>query len=272
MAQARRLVFVPVLTMLPLLGATIIASTASAPRQYPAADKVFRWVGRVTVQRPNGAAPNATAVAVGPHTLLTTAHVRNVTQVTLEGKSYDVVSTVEAGKLGGGYVDLRALKTSTKLPGWYSLAPAVTAGTRIQMVGCGRSGWVNAKGTGYAVDGGEGVRRAGVNTIDQKQVVNGAGPSLLSSLKKAGDAVVGVFDSGGGWFSNGKLVGISAFTFNASRQGDKAQCPDYGFASANVAGFDGPGGRVPAGQPYFLSGAVDVTDPGVAAWIKEQIG
>ena len=89
----------------------------------------------------------------------------------------------------------------------------------------------------------------GTHKVSDLKTVNGYGPTLRSMLTKAGDAVLGGCDSGGGWFAKGKLVGISSFTFLTANK------PEYGWGKS----------------AYFGSSAINLTDSKVNKWVKAQL-
>jgi hypothetical protein len=157
------------------------------------------------------------------------------------------------------------------------------------MVGYGRSGTVLANGTGYNTGVAAGTRRAGGNGIDGLDVLDvnngvvGGGPVMFSYLKGAGEAVLASGDSGGGWFEGGTLVGISSFVFNdtgwsykdGSGTHNGQGAPDYGFPRGTDLNYDTNGDGIadatlPAGTPYFGSGAINLTDPQIQTWLKSR--
>lgn len=184
------------------------------------------------------------AVAIGPHTILTAGHVASG-NFTLGNQTFRAISTEMAPLVNKKAVDLRIVRTSDTLPGWYNIAKSVSAKSTVTMVGYGMTGVVNAAGTGYTINGGSGTRRAANNTIDSKTTYD-PGPSLVSMLEKAGEGVLAGGDSGGGWFVSGQLVGISAFTLSTV-----TGKPDYGFAT----------------KGYFGSGAIDLTNATLQSWL-----
>ena len=193
----------------------------------------------------------ASAVAIGPHAVLTAGHV-SPGDFLLGGRSYRMTATSVAPIVDKSATDLRVVFVSETLPSWYAVGASVKSGASVTMVGFGDSGVVNAPGTGYAVSGAtEGTRRVGTNVLSSKEATKGQGPTMRVLLKSAGDGVLGVGDSGGGWFAGGKLVGISDFTFKTN-----AALPDYG--------FDRKG--------YFGSGAIDLTNPTLQKWLKSGMG
>jgi hypothetical protein len=147
-------------------------------------------------------------------------------------------------------VDLRVVQLADTLPGWYQVAKSVSTKSAVTMVGFGQTGVVNAPANGYAIIGDADVRRAGQNIISTKTTTD-RGPSLIAMLDTAGEAALATGDSGGGWFVKGKLVGISAFSYTKD-----AKKASYGFAK----------------KAYFGSGAIDLTNSTVQAWLRGLSG
>lgn len=228
---------VSLLALAPIAAHAVMDSTSTSISG--GVDTQYSWVGQMS---------GASAVAIGPHTILTAAHV-GAGDFLLNGSTYQVASTATAPKVGGSAVDLRIVQTSDLLPGWYELGTKVASKNTVTMVGFGSDAVVNADGTGYS--GREfGLRHSGENTITKKTTVKGRGPVLLSLLDDAGEAVVAGGDSGGGWFMGDKLVGIT--DFNYSNDPDR---PDFGWE----------------GKSYFGSGAIDLTNKNIAKWVGAQI-
>jgi len=198
-------------------------------------DAAWSYVGKMS---------GCSAVAVGPHTILTAGHV-TAGNFLLGSQTYRMTSTEMAPSINRKAVDLRLVTVADTLPGWYQIAKSVSTKSTVTMVGYGATGVVNAAGTGYSITGGNGTRRAGTNTIDTKTTYD-PGPSLISMLEKSGESALAGGDSGGGWFVGGQLVGISAFTLSTS-----TSKPDYGFAS----------------KAYFGSGAIDLTNSVLQNWL-----
>ncbi len=220
-------------------------------------DSVYTWVGQV-----NG----ASCVAIGSRTVVTARHV-GAGPVTIAGNTYNVLSSATSSDY-----DITVINLTSDLPGWYNIGTSIQTGATITMVGYGISGGVNANGNGYDLNFPGGTRHAGNNTIDFFQNVDygdgsHAGPSMLSLLDAAPEAAVAAGDSGGGWFANGNLVGLSLFTFNLTDGGSGPLYGDYGFGSANTNGFNVNGNVGGPGDAYFGSGALNLTDAGVRSFI-----
>ena len=272
----------------------IVATTgASTP-----VDTSYLYVGQV-----NG----SSAVAVAPNKFLTARHV-GAGDFVLGGATYTTTSSVfaPAYTISPGVttnVDLVLVTVAGTLPGFYNVGATgtIVANSAITMVGYGSSGGVDTAGgtnpagtpfaaqTGYALNVGAGTRRAGDNTTDVFGVINvgnsvginatGGGPVVESYVFSAGDAALAERDSGGGWFANGALVGISSFIFNNTQNNrvDKAKYANYGFASRNTSGFNsitdspnytGPAYSFGANEAYFGSGAINLTDPQILGWLS----
>lgn len=219
-------------------------------------DTTFTFVGQI-----NG----ASAVAVGPRTVLTARHV-GPGNFTLGSSTYTELNHVFAPTVanpdgsGNTNIDLVLVNLTSDLPGWYNIANSVSNNSTVTMVGYGGTGVVNATNTGYTITTGAGnIRRAGNNTLDGTEFVNGEGSSLLSFLDAAPEAAVVGGDSGGGWFVGNQLVGISLFYFNLSDDGVNRIYDDYGFANNNTAGYNIGGNSGAPGTAYFGSGALDLT-------------
>ncbi len=232
-----RKALVVLLSISPIAAHAIMDSTSTVNPGL--ADTTYSWVGHMS---------NASAVAIGAHTILTAGHV-TAGDFVLDGVSYHMLSSAKAPNVGGSAVDLRIVQVEDVLPGWYDLGTKVANKSTITMVGYGNGGVVNAAGTGYKISG-FGIRHAGDNQITKHTTIKGQGPVLISMLDHAGDAVVAGGDSGGGWFSDGKLVGIS--DFNLSNDPSR---PSFGWA----------------GGTYFGSGAIDLTNKSIASWVNNQI-
>lgn len=230
----KRLVILPAL-LLPLAAPAVVATTSKAQVAPSASD----WSGV-------GQMGGASAVAIGPHLVLTAAHVA-ATDFLLGGVTYHMTSTEYAPNVKKSAVDLRMVTVAEALPTWYLLANSVKKGAKVTMVGFGGAGVVNAAGDGYVIE--SGGKHTGTNTIASQETTSGQGPTIRAALKKAGDAVLAGGDSGGGWFVNGQLVGISDFTYTNSKK-TKA----YAFSK----------------KGDFGSGAVDVTNGTIRAWLAGQ--
>jgi hypothetical protein len=190
----------------------------------------------------------ASAVAVGPRTVLTASHV-GAGNFVLNGVAYAMTSTAVAPKIKGSNVDLRVVELASDLPGWYQLGTAAPTNATVTMVGYGSTGVLNAAGNGYTLKKG-GTRRADENQVTKHTTFKGEGPTITSLLNGPGEAVLASGDSGGGWFINGKLVGISAFTYT-----NNARKAAYGWGKS----------------AYFGSGAIDLTNKAVASWVSSQV-
>jgi len=225
------------LTLAPIAAHAIMDSTSAFDPG--SADTLYSWVGQMS---------NASAVAVGPYTILTAGHVTG-NDFFLNGVSYRMLSTETAPRVGGSVVDLRVVQVQDLLPGWYDIGTKAPTKATVTMVGYGNGGVVNADGTGYSING-FGIRHAGENTISKRTRVKGQGPVLLSLLDDAGESVVAGGDSGGGWFIDGELVGISDFNYTTD-----LDRPNFGWD----------------GKSYFGSGAIDLTNKNIAKWVSAQI-
>lgn len=222
--------------LVPFAAHSVVATTSqTAPG---AVDSTWRYVGSM-----NG----ASAVAIGANLVLTAGHV-GAGDFFLGDVRYRMASTALAPKIGKNATDLRIVRLADVLPGWYDIGASLKTGVAVTMVGYGGTGVVNANVTGYALRT-SGARRAGANIVSSKETTNGRGPTMRALLDKAGEAALAGGDSGGGWFSGGKLVGVSSFTYtkNSSK-------PAYGFAK----------------KAYFGSGAIDLTNRTIGNWITAQ--
>jgi len=240
-------------------------------------DTAFSYVGQI-----NG----SSAVAVGQHQVLTAWHV-GAGYFTLNGTIYNYGGTSGAfnyvdptDSTHQAHVDLRLVTVKEALPGWYDVATGSVVGQDLTMVGLGRSGVVSGDGKGYTLATAVGTRRAGDNTLDEKGVLynssptksDGFGPYMLGYVKEAGDAMLAGNDSGGGWFSNGELIGISSFTFNLT-QPNANTAPtyrNYGFAATNTGGYHDQYTDLAPGEAYYGSGAIDLTNPQIQSWLRTQ--
>lgn len=251
----KRFVVVGLVFSLAVSGWSVIATTSTTlPNP---ADTTWQWVGQM-----NG----ASAVAIGPRTVLTAAHV-GAGSFVLGSNTYTALNSF----VNPDSPDLLLVNLNQTLPGFYNVATSAPLNSTITMVGFGGSGVVNATNTGYNQTIGAGTRRAGQNTLDDFQFVGTIGNSHLSYIASAGDAVLVSGDSGGGWFnSSGQLIGINSFIFNLTSgyTGAPPPLPDFGFASANPGwSFPAGGVNIPAGTAYFGSGAIDVTASNIRTWI-----
>jgi hypothetical protein len=185
--------------------------------------------------------------AILQRAVLTAKHVGG-TSFQLNGVTYNAVQRIEHPT-----ADLAILNFGVDLPGWHTLGNSANPGDTITIVGYGSTGVLNGAGNGYDITGGGGIRRKGTSVFDFRANVTNFGPSILSYLRQNGDAVVAGGDSGGGFFVNNKLVGVSAFFFSQN-----TQLPNYGFASQN------------GGTPYFGSGAIDLTNQALNDWVVQN--
>ena len=232
-----RSILVFALALLPLASFAVVDTTSKTDPG--TADASWSWVGLMG---------GCSAVAIGPRTVITAAHV-GASDFSLNGRSYGMASTAVAPKIGGSAIDLRVVQLSANLPGWYDLGTSAKAKSAITMVGYGAAGVVNAVNSGYALNAVAGSRHAGDNRITDHKSLDGYGPLLRSMLDGAGESALTTGDSGGGWFSGGRLVGISSFTFLTKSKAT------YGWAKS----------------AYFGSSAIDLTDSKVGKWVKAQI-
>jgi len=194
-----------------------------------------------------GLVGGASGTAISPRSVITAKHV-GASTFTVFGTTYTAANRIHHPTL-----DLAILNFNTDLPVWCPLGTSVSIGSTIFIVGFGDSGFLNSAGTGYDMFWWTaGVRRAVPNTLDTQQTFAGFGPVLLTYLKVYGDAAAGAGDSGGAFFSGNRLIGVTSFAINTTG----GVLPNYGFAALN------------GGVPYHLSGAVDLTDPSVRAWIQ----
>lgn len=222
--------------------AGVVAGSAGAMVPNTGPDTHYQWVG-VT--------GGGSGTAIARRSVITARHVTGLTYSS-QGTTYTATT-----RIAHPTMDLAILNFDVDLPGWHTFGGAAPLGAALTMVGCGRTGVLNASGTGYQVDwaGGWGTRIAGTNTIEEKWEMTGLGPSLVAYLGANGEGVGASSDSGGAFFVGDRLVGVIAYVFNASG-GTK---PDYGFASIN------------GGVPYFGTGAIDLTNPGVRSWVLDNI-
>ena len=195
-----------------------------------------------------GQMSGASAVAIGPHLVLTAGHV-GMGAFVLDGVSYTPTSTEMAPKVSKRATDLRLVRIEETLPSWVDLATSVKKGANVTMVGYGSTGVIRNDGKGYALTG-RGGETSGTNKISDKNTMKNVGPTLRATIKRAGDAALTGGDSGGGWFVDGKLVGISAFIYTKN-----SKKTAYGFSK----------------NPYFGSGAIDLTNGTVRKWLSGEI-
>ncbi len=199
-------------------------------------DLDFGFVGMV------GGTGSGTAIL--QRAVITAKHVGG-TSFHLNGVTYNAIQRIDHPT-----VDIAILNFGVDLPGWHTLGNTANPGDTITMVGYGSTGVLNGAGNGYDITGGGGVRRKGTNVFDFRTNVTNFGPSIISYLRQNGDAVLAGGDSGGAFFVNNRLVGVNSFIFSQN-----TNLPNYGFASQN------------GGTPYFGSGAIDLTDPTLNAWV-----
>ena len=218
---------------IPFAAHAVAATTSKTDPGDP--DLAYAFVGMMS---------GCSAVAIGPHSVLTAGHV-GAGDFALGNDVYHLTSTQIAPDWKRNDVDLRLVTVAEELPGWYAVANSVKKGASMTMVGYGATGVVNAVGNAYVPTGG-GSRYAGANVISSRETTAGEGPTLRAMLDGPGDSVLMGGDSGGGWFVNGQLVGISAFTFTKS-------------AGKSADGW--------ARTPYFGSGAVDLTNGVLNGWL-----
>ncbi len=219
--------------------AAVAQSFAIVPNNGP--DSEFQWVGR---------AAGGSGTAISRRSVITAKHAT--------GSQYEIMGTVytAAYRIDHPTMDIAILVFDEDLPGWHQLGTQAPVGTPISMVGLGRTGIVNSEGTGYDIYWSSGgTRLAAPGDVDLKWFFPGFGPSLISWLEVNGDGAVVSGDSGGGYFIDGKLVGVVSYAFNNTG----GVLPDYGFASLN------------GGVPYMGTGAIDLTDPEVRAWVLDNV-
>ena len=199
---------------------------------------------------------NASGVAVAPKAILTAKHV-GVAPVTVGSRKLQPVRSVEYPD-----ADLRIVFFDEELPFVAKRGVKTKVGDVGTIVGFGDSGvWSPDAGHHVTtVRDRRDVRRAGTVEITEKGVAPGAGPLLVGMVTRAGIASVGTGDSGGGWFVDGKLVGIITIAINTARKADGSpRLPYRGTPKLND------------GKPYAGTGAVDITDPAIAAWIRKTL-
>ena len=256
--------------------AIVATSSSSTPL---GADTLYTGVGKLLYDTGSLA---GSGVAVETRKVLTVGHIgvsTTSTYVDGNGVSHAITGVTAAPKYtfsgGSTTTDLVLLTLGSDLTGvsLYNVANAASA-SGITMVGYGQTGMVNGVGNGYAVGGATGVRRAGDNAIDFSVLIasNGVagGPNLVSFLDAPGEAALADKDSGGGWFQNGNLVGINTAILNLSDDDGALNSPryaNYGFGSANTAGYTFNGTFRPAGSAYFASSALDLTDPQIQRFL-----
>lgn len=226
---------------LPILVVGAMTSWSLAIVPNTGKDSRFSWVGQCG---------GASATAIMSRSVITAKHVGASTFQIPGGEMYTAIERINHPTM-----DIALLNFDEDLPGWHTLATEALIGAPLSMVGFGRTGVVNDTGTGYDIwwwSGG--VRIAGMNTLHERWNIPGIGPSLISWLGVNGDAAGVSGDSGGAFFIDDKLAGVTAFAMNVSG----GRLPNYGFAVLN------------GGVPYHLTGAVDLTDPEVHQWVLEN--
>lgn len=214
----------------------VIAATSDAVAPNTPPDTQFLYCG------PAG---SGGATAISARTAITAKH-NGVSTFGLFGEIYTAVQRISHPTM-----DVALLIFDEDLPGWHQMGRSTPIGVSITIVGYGDTGVVNAAGTGYNILQSPSIRRASPNTLHIKQHINGFGPSLITWLIANGDAAAVAGDSGGGFFIDDRLVGVTSFAFNNTG----GTLPNYGFASLN------------GGVPYHGSGAIDLTDPELRAWV-----
>lgn len=219
--------------------AAVAQSYAIVPNTGPDSD--FRWLGH---------AAGGSGTAISRRSVITAKHAT--------GSQYEILGTLytAAYRINHPTMDITILVFDEDLPGWHQLGRQAPVGAPVSMVGLGRTGIVNPQGTGYDIywwSGG--TRLAAPGNVDLKWFFPGWGPSLISWLDVNGDGAGVSGDSGGGYFIDGKLVGVISYVFNNTG----GVLPDYGFASLN------------GGVPYMGTGAIDLTDPEVRAWVLDNV-
>lgn len=219
--------------------AAITESFAIVPNA--GADGNFTWVGH---------AAGGSGTAIARRTVITAKHAT--------GSAYEILGTMytAAYRINHPTMDIALLIFDEDLPGWHRLGRQAPVGSPISMVGLGRTGVVNSQGTGYDIHWWSGgTRLAAPGTVDLHWFFEGWGPSLISWLEVNGDGAGVSGDSGGGYFIDGQLVGVISYVFNNTG----GVLPNYGFASLND------------GVPYMGTGAIDLTDPDVRAWVLDKM-
>ena len=224
-------------TLAPFAAHSVVATTSTIYSGTP--DSAFAFVGAMS---------GASAVAIGPHLVLTAGHV-GAGDFVLGSDVYHMTSTEIAPDWKKRDVDLRLVTVAETLPGWYTVGNSVKKGASITMVGYGYTGVVKPDGSGYALTT-AGTRYAGTDKVSSKETTTGVGPTMRALLNGAGGSVLTPGDSGGGWFVDGQLVGISAFTYTKN-----SKKPAYGWG----------------GTDYFGSGAIDLTNGLLNGWVDDQI-
>jgi len=211
-----------------------VPALAIMPNNGP--DTTFQYAGFFS-----HAGGGASAVAIGPNTILTAAHVAAGDTFTLAGLGSFGVNA--GSRIANENADLAMYTTTDTLPGWYNIdftaLPTGASAVNLVMVGVGMTGGVRPDGLGYEtpVDGGA-IRRAAVAHSDMfvadSQAAFGydrPSAAIISFLISNGDGAVASGDSGGGLFRqvNGEwmLVGIGSYILNTPG------VPQYTFAQGN---------------------------------------
>ena len=296
-----------------VLGDTLAGTTpTTSAAALAASDLLHTGVGQVG---------SASCVAIGPYALLTSAHVLAGGQgaggsVKVNGVTYNITSTVAAplydtgvkntstGKDYMSFTDLTLIfveKDKGTLP-YYNIGTS-TSTSAITMVGYGSTGFsASPADLQYnPIDTPAGTRRAADNPnlakdfyyVDPSSITKpddktGGGPLLTSDLHARGQALLGVNDSGGGFFQGNTLVGINSFVYNNTptsattakyggdgfglHYGDSYTLSDYFPKYKNTPqdytlhGATVPGG---IGDAYIGSAAIDLTDPQLRSFLAQ---
>lgn len=206
-----------------VLSSIAVPAVAILPNNGP--DTTFQYAGFFS--HPLG---GASAVAIGPNTILTAAHVAAGDTFTLAGLgSFGVDPN---SRIADENADLAMYTTTQTLPGWYDIdftaLPTGAAAVDLMMAGVGMTGGVRPDGLGYEtpVDG-NAIRRSAPGYsnmfVANSQASFGydrPNAAIISFLIANGDGAVASGDSGGGLFRfvNGdwKLVGIGSYILNTA--------------------------------------------------------
>lgn len=229
--------------MLKVVCACAFATAAECVAIVPdnGSDNQFPWTGP---------AAGGSGTAIARRTVITAKHAT--------GSAYGASGNIytAAYRIHHPTMDVALLIFDEDLPGWHRLGTEAPVGSAISMVGAGRTGVVNSQGTGYDIywwSGG--TRKVAPGHVDLHWYFEGWGPSLISWLEVNGEGAGVSGDSGGGYFIDGRLVGVISYVFNNSG----GVLPDYGFAVLN------------GGVPYMGTGAIDLTDPELRAWVLNNM-
>lgn len=297
-----------------VLGNTLLGTTpTNSTDALAASDLHYTAVGQVG---------SASCVAIGPYALLTSAHVVAGGQgaggsVRVNGVTYNITSTVAAplydtgvpdpnhpGSTYKSFTDLTMIfvqKDKGVLP--YTTIATSTSAASLTMVGYGSTGF-SASSTDLQynpINTPAGTRRAADNpnlakdfyyvdpsSITKPEDKTGGGPLLTSDLHARGQALLGVNDSGGGFFQGDTLVGINSFVYNNTptsattvkyggdgfglHYGDSYTLSDYFPQYKNTPqdytlhGASAPGG---IGDAYIGSAAINLTDPQLRSFLAQ---